>query len=405
MSSNNSSSNKHLLPIFLVVFVDLLGFSIILPLLPYYAKSLQVSDHVIGLLVASYSICQFVAAPLLGDLSDRFGRRPLMIYSQLGSLAGFLLLGTALHLPNPLFWIFISRIIDGISGGNITIAQAYVADITKPEERAKSYGLIGVAFGLGFLVGPALGGTLSTYGYDIPAYTAAFFSLMSVLGTIFFLPEPARHTESDKRGGLRIYLRVFEYFQFAELRRLLMIFFFFVLPFALYVSMFSLYAYHQLNFTAQQTGYFLALAGLLGVIWQGGVIGPLVKRLGERRALLIGLASSVIGLFTIAIVDVWWKLIFVAIFFSFGTGVTRPSITSLITQAAPPERRGGVLGVTSSIESFSRIIGPLMGGWIIGALHPTWMGLVGGALALIAVMLALTARYESKNFQSQARDL
>src|SRR4051812_2270017 len=142
--------NKSLLPIFIVVFVDLLGFSIILPLLPYYAKSLQVSDQTVGYLVASYSICQFLASPILGDLSDRFGRRPVLIYSQIGSFAGFLLLGSALHLPYALVWLFVSRIIDGLSGGNITIAQAYISDITEPHERAKSYGLIGVAFGLGF---------------------------------------------------------------------------------------------------------------------------------------------------------------------------------------------------------------------------------------------------------------
>ena len=155
---------KKLLPIFIVMFVDILGFSIILPLLPYYAKTLNISDQLIGLLVASYAICQFIAAPILGALSDRYGRRPLLLYSQIGSLGGFLLLGSALFLPHPLLWLFGARIVDGISGGNITIAQAYISDITAPEERAASYGLIGVAFGLGFLIGPALGGKLSTYG-------------------------------------------------------------------------------------------------------------------------------------------------------------------------------------------------------------------------------------------------
>src|SRR5262245_30658902 len=164
---------KKLLPIFVVVFVDLLGFSIILPLLPYYALSFKATEVTIGWLVASYSICQFLAAPLLGSLSDRYGRRPVLIYSQIGSFLGFLLLGTASFLPHALVWLFVSRIVDGVSGGNLTIAQAYISDVTAPEERAKSYGLIGVAFGLGFLVGPAFGGFLSRWGYDVPAYAAA----------------------------------------------------------------------------------------------------------------------------------------------------------------------------------------------------------------------------------------
>lgn len=390
-----SSKKKSLLPIFLVVFIDILGFSIVLPLLPYYAKQLNMSDYLIGFLVASYSICQFIASPLLGEMSDKHGRRPLLIYSQIGSFLGFLLLGTALKLPYPIIWLFASRVIDGISGGNITIAQAYISDVTEPSERAKSYGLIGVAFGLGFLMGPALGGVLSTYSYSIPAYVAAGFSLLSIIGTTVLLPEPERQIDEERRFGFGVYLRVFDYIKLENLSRMLFIFFFFVLPFSLYVSMFSLYAFHQLKFSAKQTGYFLAFVGLLGIIWQGGLIGPLVKRLGEQRSLMVGLVSSLIGLYSFYFVDVWWKLIFVAFFFSFGTGVTRPSITSLITQCAPADRRGGVLGVTSSIESFSRIIAPIMGGLIIGSLHPTWLGLVGGSLLLIAVLLASTARYPS----------
>jgi DHA1 family tetracycline resistance protein-like MFS transporter len=387
---------KRLLPIFIVVFIDLLGFSIILPLLPFYAEKYNATPAIIGYLVASYSFCQFIASPILGDLSDRFGRRPLLLYSQIGSCSGFVLLGAALHLPNPLAWLFVARIIDGISGGNITIAQAYISDITEPDERAKSYGLIGVAFGLGFLVGPAIGGFLSRYGFDVPAYVSAFFSFCSIMATAFLLPETQHRPDESRASGLNIYLRVFEYIQLPNLRRLLFIFLFFVLPFALYVSMFALYADKQLKFTAEQTGYFLAIVGFLGVVWQGGVVGILVKKLGESTALKLGLAASMFGLFSIAFVDVWWKLIFVAFFFSFGTGMTRPSITSLITQAAPANRRGGVLGVTSSLESFSRVIAPLIGGWIIGALHPSWLGWVGGALGFIALALATTARFETQ---------
>src|SRR5262245_52662816 len=156
--------DKRLVPIFIVVFIDLLGFSLILPLLPYYASSFGAAPQTIGLLVASYSICQFLAAPFLGDWSDRYGRRPLLLYSQLGSCLGFILLGIAPSLPNALLWLFVARIIDGISGGNLTIAQAYISDISAPADRARNFGMIiGVSFGLGFLLGPSFGGFLSRW--------------------------------------------------------------------------------------------------------------------------------------------------------------------------------------------------------------------------------------------------
>jgi len=380
---------KPLLPIFLVVFVDLLGFSIILPLLPYYAIEFDASEQTIGYLVATYSLCQFVAGPFLGDLSDKYGRRPLLVYSQIGSFGGFLLLAAAGYLPNPLLWLFIARVIDGLSGGNISIAQAYISDVTEPKDRAKSYGLIGVAFGLGFLIGPALGGFLSRWGYEVPALAAAGFSLASVVATLVLLTEPRHRPDENRRTGIGAYTRIFDYFAIGSLRRLLVIFLFFALPFALYVSMFALFAAKQLGFTAEQTGYFLGFVGLLGIVWQGGAVGPVVRALGERRALLLGLTSSALGLFSVVFVTSWHDLIVTALFFSFGTGMTRPSLTSLVTQAAPPERQGGVLGVTSSLESFSRIVAPVLGGWII-AVHPTWLGWVGGSLGIVAVALAAT---------------
>ncbi|MCW5967474.1 MAG: MFS transporter [Blastocatellales bacterium] len=387
------ANNRRLIPIFIVVFVDILGFSIILPLLPYYASSFAASAQMIGLLVASYSICQFIASPILGDLSDRYGRRPLLLYSQIGSCLGFVLMGAAIHMPNPLLWLFLARIIDGFSGGNLTIAQAYLSDITRVEERAKTFGLvIGVSFGLGFLLGPALGGFLSRFGYDAPAYTAAGISFTSIMATTFLLTEPERKPGESRAFGVKAYLRLFDYLAIPQLRMLLAVFFFFALPFALYVSMFALYADYQLKFSAEQTGYFLAFVGLLGIIWQGGMVGPVVKRFGEQRAMIAGLLASSIGLFLVVWVDVWWKLVPVALFFSFGNSIARPSMTSLITQAAPPDRRGGVLGATTSIESFSRIIAPLLGGWVIGSFHPTWLGWIGGAMFAVAVILAITDR-------------
>lgn len=382
--------DKRLIPIFIVVFIDLLGFSLILPLLPYYASTFGASPQTIGYLVASYSLCQFLAAPILGDWSDRYGRRPLLLYSQLGSFLGFVLLAIAPSLPNALLWLFISRIIDGVSGGNLTIAQAYISDISTPQDRARNFGMIiGVSFGLGFLLGPSFGGFLSRWGYSVPALAAALLSFSSILATYFLLPETQHQRDEMRATGIKAYTRVLEYLQLADVRRLLWVFLFNALPFALYVTMFALFAKTQLVFTAEQTGYYLGFVGLLGIIWQGSAIGPVVARWGDHKTLLLGLSLSALGLFAVALVDVWWKLVFVALFFSLGHGLARPSLTSLITLAAPPNRRGGVLGATTSLESFSRIVAPILGGWII-AVHPTWLGWLGGVLYTIAVAIAFT---------------
>jgi MFS family permease len=188
-----------------------------------------------------------------------------------------------------------------------------------------------------------------------------------------------------------MYTRVVDYLRIAELRPLLAVFFFLSLPFTIYTTMFPLFAKNQLGFDVTHAGYFLALVGLLGVIWQGGLIGPIVRRFGEHRSMMIGLVASAAGLYYVAAVNVWWKLIFVAILFSFGHSVTRPSLTSLISQTAPPNRRGGVFGAMTSIESMSRIIGPLLGGWII-TMQPRWVGWVGGALFTAAALVGSTIR-------------
>jgi MFS family permease len=385
-----SSNKRRLIPIFIVVFVDLLGFSIILPLLPYYASEFGAAPLTIGILIASFSICQFIAAPILGDWSDRYGRRPILLYSQLGSCLGFIVMALAMHLPNPLIWLFVARIIDGLSGGNLSVAQAYISDITRPEERAKTFGMIiGVSFGLGFTLGPTLGAELSVYGYDVPAYVAAGLALVSMLATLTMLPETQPDRDETRPRGLAMYARVFDYLGVQELQRLLLVFFLMSLPFSLYVTMFSLFADRQLHFTAKDAGRYLGFIGLLGIIWQGGVIGPFVKKFGDYKALMLGLAASAVGLYYLGLVDIWWKLTVVAIFFSFGHGTARPALTSLVTQTAPPNRRGGVLGAMTSIESFTRIIAPIMGGWIIDV-HPSWLGWIGGVFFSIAVITLAT---------------
>ncbi|MEP7234636.1 MAG: MFS transporter [Ignavibacteriota bacterium] len=390
--------NKALIPIFIVVFVDLLGFSIILPLLPFYALQFSISPEMIGMIAAVYSVCQFAASPILGSLSDRHGRRPVLIYSQFGSMAGFLLLAVAGNV-----WIIIlSRIVDGISGGNITIASAYVADVTEPKDRASAMALIGVAFGLGFLFGPLIGGELAAgWGIAAPAYAAALLAGTSMTLSIFYLKEPVVHRSSVRKKGLGYYTEALEYLKIKKLRTMLLIFLFFALPFSLYVSMFSLYAHIELSFSEREVGRFLAYVGFLGIIWQGGVIRPLVKKVGELSLLRYGLAAMSVGLLGLVLATNWQQLALVALVFSFGTGVTRVVLSSLVSQMAPPDKKGGVIGVSSSIESFTRIIGPILGGWIIGTLHPNYIGYVGGALAAIGFWLAFTVHRDSKKLEEE----
>src|SRR5262247_3847469 len=259
--------------------------------------------------------------------------------------------------------------------------------------------IIGVSFGLGFTIGPGLGAIISSrFGYDITAYLAALFSLFSITATFRLLPETRHQRDESRPRGVAMYTRVMDYLRVAELRPLLAVFFFLSLPFTIYTTMFALFAKNQLGFNEKQAGYFLALVGLLGVIWQGGIIGPVVKRFGEYKSLMIGLLASAIGLYYIVAVDVWWKLIFVAILFSFGHSISRPSLTSLIAHAAPPNRRGGVFGAMTSIESVTRIIGPVLGGWVITA-QPKWLGWFGCALFTVSALIGSTIRSSEARYE------
>ena len=384
--------NKALIPIAVIVLIDLLGFTIIIPILPFYADTFGASPVTIGYLVASYSVCQFFAGPVLGGLSDRFGRRPLLIYSQLGSMVGFILLAVANSLP----LLFLSRIVDGISGGNVTIASAYIADVTTPEERSGAMAIIGIGFGVGFIIGMPIGGVLAQhFGYTVPAIVGAGFALASTTLSTLYLKEHHHVRDESVIFGLHYYTRIFEYFKVPNLRRLLVTFLFFALPFSLFMSMFALFAMVKLQFTPENIGLFMGFVGVLGVVWQGGVIRPMVRKLGELATLRLGLIAMTIGLLGIAFAQTIPMLAVVAVVLSFGTGVTRPTITSLISQHAPANRKGGALGVSSSLESFSRAVTPILGGWIIGGLHPNWLGYVSAVLAAFGVLFAFAIHQDA----------
>lgn len=397
-------SRSPLLPIFLVVLVDVLGMTIIIPLLPFYAERYAATPFIVGVLVATYAICQLISGPILGRLSDRFGRRPVLIVSQIGTFLGFLLLANA----GALWLIFVSRIIDGSTAGNLTVAQAYIADVTEAKDRAKSFALIGIAFGIGFMVGPAVGGMLSPFGYSVPVYVAAALSLLSILATAFLLPDertlrPANSLAASgdvgptgRRLGLLDWGAYATYFRRPALATTLVQFFLFAFGFAIFTSGFALFAerrftWHGHAFGAREVGYAFAFIGLLGVFIQGGLVGRLVRRFGERPVAIGGFALSAMAYVLLGESATILMLGVAITLASFGTGPLRPALTALITHNAGTGEQGTVLGLAQSLSSIAQIGAPLLGGWFIDRHMLTgWAWLGAGAMALGTVLAFFT---------------
>lgn len=366
-----------LLPIFLIVAVDVLGFTIILPLLPFYSEHLGASATVVGELVSTYAVCQLISGPILGQLSDRIGRRPILLVSQLGTLAGFLILAFA----HQIWLLFLARAIDGATAGNLTIAQAYISDVTKPENRAKSFAVIGIAFGFGFLVGPAISGFLAHYGYQAPIFAASALSLTTILCTFFLLPRrevihehnAAAHSDSGP-GGRRLSLISWgeyrKYFRDRELALLLAQWLLFSFSFATFISGFALFAqrrylWHGRPVDVREVGYIFAFTGFIGIIMQGGVVGRMVNWLGERRVVQIGFISSCIGYVAIGFTHTINQLLWVAGLSNVGGAGLRPALTSLVTQKAGKREQGVIIGLTQSLMSIAQIVAPLISGLLI----------------------------------------
>ncbi len=378
-----------LLPIFLIVLVDVLGLTIILPLLPFYAERFGATAQEATLLVSTYAVCQLVAGPLLGRMSDRTGRKPLLLVSQVGTFAGFLLLANAWAL-----WVlFVARVIDGLTAGNLSLAQAYIADVTAPKDRARSFAVIGIAFGIGFLIGPAFSGFLSQYGYHWPIYAAAALSLTSIVCTATLLPrhpprpegEPAASGPSGAEqgpvapGGERLSILAWsqyaQYFRRPALGSLLLQFFAFTFAFASFMAGFALFAERRLTwhgepFGPRQVGYVFAYTGFLGILLQGGLIGRLVKRFGEPALVRAGFLAATAGYVLLAMTLGVPMLLAAATVAAFGNGVLRPALTSLITQQVSRREQGTVLGLTQSLLSIAQIVAPALAGFLI---HRGWL--------------------------------
>lgn len=369
--------------LFVTVFLDLLGFGMVLPLLPYYAVDLGASAFLVGALLAAYSLAQMIFSPVWGGLSDRIGRRPVLIGSLFASAASQLAFG----LAGSLAMLFAARAFAGMAAATIGVAQAYIADSTTPENRAKGMGIIGAAFGLGFVFGPALGGLLAPFGLSVPAFVAAGLALANGLLAIAVLPESL---PADRRGE-----HVVRGFSPARLARaaaipgmlpLMAIYFLTIFAFATMEATFPLLTKDMLGFTAVQNGWVFAYIGVLIVILQGGLVGRLAKRFGEKNLVIAGAVLLAIGLAGLPFGTTLPVLLLVLVPLAAGNGLANPSLTALISLTAARDAQGQTLGVAQSLASLGRVLGPLWGGFAFQALGPKASYLVaGGIMALMAV--------------------
>jgi DHA1 family tetracycline resistance protein-like MFS transporter len=376
-----------LVVVLLIVMVDLMGFTLVMPLLPRYAERYHFTPTRIGWLLAAFPLCQLVSGPILGRLSDRFGRRPVLAVSQAGTAASFVLLG----LSTDYTVLLLARALDGVSGGNILVAQAYVADVTKPEDRAKGLGLIGAAFGVGFVLGPLLGGLLldlpvgEDWRLRVPFLVAAGFSTFAWVLVLAYLPEsrPSAHARVLSWRG------VVDVVSSPKIGLLVAVGAFNVLAFASLEGTFSLFLKERLDWSPKQAAFGFAFLGFVSAFVQGGLIRRLVPRFGEPRLILVGLATLALGLAALATVTTWPGLLGAAILVGVGQGVASPTILGLLSRLTPEGEQGAVFGTSTSAQTLARTINYVLANRLLGQLGPSAPFLEGAGFAFVALLMAI----------------
>jgi multidrug resistance protein len=367
----------------------------IVPVLPLYAERFGTSELVIGLLMSAYPVMQFVFAPILGKLSDRVGRRPVLLVSLIGTAVGFGIMGLAPMLA----WLFVGRIIDGITCGNISVAQAYIADVTPPEQRSRGMGLVGAAFGLGYIFGPAIGGVMSPISLAAPFFFAAGLAAANAIALYFLLPESLASEHRTKAGDRASIAQVFEEGGNWSLKAILMTNFIVIVAFTMMTTCYALFAKHRFDFDARHLGYMFAYVGLLGTVIQAGMIGRLSRLLGDKAVAITGIIVFMASIFMLPVGSTTKMLVITTTGIAMGYNLMLPMINALASKSVGEAWQGRVLGVMASSTSLGRIVGPTISGWLLGrdavngfehyGRTPFW---TSGVIMSVALGLALTVR-------------
>lgn len=373
-----------LVVIFVTVFIDLLGFGIIIPLLPFYAESFGASALQIGLLGTSFSLMQFLFSPIWGRWSDKIGRKPIILIGLLGSCLSYLALALASSLP----LVFLARVVGGIAGANIPTAQAYIADVTTPENRARGMGMVGAAFGLGFIFGPAIGGLLSRFGPETPMWFASALCLANLVAAWFLLPESRAANASTKSLGRM------DAFRHAMGRPTLLLclglFFLVTLAFSGFEATFAIFSEAKFGFNTSTIGFVFAFIGIVLALVQGVLVHKVVKVLGERRVIPLAIGSIALG---IGLVPFAWNvptLLGALGILALGMGFNNPSITAMVSKLSDPDDQGGMLGLASSLASLGRVVGPAWGGYLYDAYGMTTPYVSAAGLMFLACVISFT---------------
>ncbi|PYJ11378.1 MAG: tetracycline resistance MFS efflux pump [Verrucomicrobia bacterium] len=386
-----SRPRSPLFVLFLTVFIDLVGFGIIIPVLPLYAEHFHASPVAIGWLTGIYSGMQIIFTPILGKLSDRFGRRPVLMVSIAGTAIGFALMGMATALP----LLFVARILAGITGGNISIPQAYIADVTAPEQRSRAMGMIGAAFGLGFTFGPLIGGVMSRISYSAPFYFAAGLAVANALLVYLILPESLSREHRVRPHADASIAEVFRHGR-GMFAIVVATYFFLIAGFSIMTTLFALFTEKRFGYDARANGYLFGFIGILTVVVQGGLIGRLVKIFGEVTLARVGMLLTAASLAILPFSNHLPFLLLACAGLSFGSGFASPPLSGLASQMIDRSWQGRALGVMQSAGSTGRLLGPLLGGWLLMfdlgkpiAEYSRTPFLVGALLCFVGALLAL----------------
>ena len=385
-------SKQALIFIYATIFLDLLGMGILIPVIPFLVAQFDQTALAVGLLALSYAAAQFMAAPGLGKLSDRYGRRPVLLISVLGTGLCHVLFGVA----NTLWLLFAARLLDGFTGGNISVAQAYIADVSSDKNRARNFGLIGATFGLGLIVGPAFGGWLSQFSVQTPAFVAAALSLLAAAFGFFILPESLpiekRQIKPIALSDLNPLSRVGSALQLPLLRKFLLANFTFNFAFSGLNTNIALFTFARFGFGPEQNGGLFAYLGLIAAINQGLIIGVLANRFKEEKLAIAGLCSMAVGYIGLAWSPNLWSLYLALAFTAVGGGITIPTLTSLISKQASLHQQGATLGASQALNSLALIVGPVWAGLtfdVFGTGAPYWTGAICLGIAALLVTSVL----------------